>query len=239
MRIVICDDEPEYRRLLHERILRYGIEQDFETEIAEFESGEQLTAALDAGERADVYFLDIQMENGADDGIRVAKELRCRGENGLIVYVTSFIDYAQTGYEVKAFRYLLKSQICGAAQFHDKLEEVLSAIRKELAGEDFFAFQIGRETLRVEKGKIQYLESDKRQLHLYMESEDFCFYGSLDQAEKQLGESFLRCHKSYLVNLKQIQKYSREQISLKGGNVVPIGRSYAKDCMRRLMLEMV
>lgn len=239
MRIVICDDEPEYRRLLHERILQYGIEQDFETEIAEFESGEQLTAALDAGERADVYFLDIQMENGADDGIRVAKELRRREENGLIVYVTSFIDYAQTGYEVKAFRYLLKSQISGAAQFHDKLAEVLSAIRKELAGADFFAFQIGRETLRVEKGKIQYLESDKRQLHLYTEGESFCFYGSLDQTEKQLGESFLRCHKSYMVNLKQIQKYSREQISLKGGNVVPIGRSYAKDCMRRLMLEMV
>lgn len=263
MRIMICDDEPEYRRLLHERILQYGIQQDFETEIAEFESGEQLTAALDAGERADVYFLDIQMENGADDGIRVAKELRRRGDNGLIIYVTSFIDYAQTGYEVKAFRYLLKSQISGTAphgevpckdaevplgealqqngvmQFHDKLAEVLSAIRKELLGEEYFTFQISREILRVDKGKILYLESDKRQLHLYTEGESFLFYGSLDQTEKQLGEGFLRCHKSYLVNLKQIQKYSREQISLKGGSVVPIGRSYVKECIKRLMLEMV
>lgn len=268
MRIVICDDEPEYRRLLHERILQYGISQDFEMEIAEFESGGQLIAALDAGERADVYFLDIQMENGADDGIRVAQELRRRGDNSLIVYVTSFIDYAQTGYEVKAFRYLLKSQICGAvphgevprqegamshgevlwqneaarhsraAQYNDKLEEVLSAIRRELAGEAFFTFQIGRETLWVDKGKILYLESNKRQLHLYTENECFCFYGSLDQAKEQLGERFLRCHRSYLVNLKQIQKYSREQISLKGGAVVPVSRSYAKECMRRLMLEM-
>lgn len=263
MRIVICDDEPEYRQLLHERILQYSFVQDFEAEIAEFESGERLIAALDAGERADVYFLDIQMENGADDGIRVAKELRSRGENGLIVYVTGFIDYAQTGYEVKAFRYLLKSQISGAVQhsgvlqqngavqhneaeqynealqLHDKLAEVLSAVRKELLGEEYFAFQMGRETLRVEKGKVLYLESDKRQLHLYTADESFCFYGSLDQAKEQLGESFLRCHKSYLVNLKQIQKYSREQISLKGGAVVPVGRSYAKECMRRLMMEMV
>lgn len=269
MRIVICDDEPMYRELLHERILQYGIEQDFETEIVEYGGGKQLTAALDAGERADVYFLDIQMENGADDGIRAAKELRRRGDNGLIVYVTSFIDYAQDGYEVKAFRYLLKSQICGTAQhsaalrqdgaashsdallqngvvphseavrYHDKLAEVLSAIRKELAGEEYFTFQISRETLRVEKGKILYLESNKRQLYLYTENESFCFYGSLDQAKEQLGESFLRCHKSYLVSLKQIQKYSREQISLKGGAVVPIGRSYAKECMRRLMLEMI
>ncbi len=277
MRIVICDDEPEYRRLLHERILQYAFSQDFETEIAEFESGEQLIAALDAGERADVYFLDIQMENGDDDGIRAAKELRRRGDNGLIVYVTGFIDYAQTGYEVKAFRYLLKSQIYGTAApgrdetepfgkepgrdetvssgkepgkdgtagkegatlYNDKLAEVLSAIRKELAGEEYFAFRAGRETLRVEKGKILYLESIKRQLYLYTEKESFCFYGSLEQAEKQLGESFLRCHKSYLVSLRQIQGYSREQISLKGGAAVPVGRVYAKECMRRLMLEMV
>lgn len=263
MRFVICDDEPEYRRLLHDRILQYSFAQNFEIEVAEFESGEKLIAALDAGERADVYFLDIQMESGADDGIRVAKELRSRGENSLIVYVTGFIDYAQTGYEVKAFRYLLKSQICRAAQysgvprqngavrhnevaqynealqFQDKLAEVLSAIIKELEGEDAFIFQIGRETLRVDRGKILYLESDKRQLHLYTTDESFCFYGSLDHVKEQLGEGFLRCHKSYLVNMKQIQKYSREQISLKGGAVVPVGRSYAKECMRRLMVEMV
>ena len=250
MRIVICDDEPGYRALLHERILQYGFEQDFEAQIAEYESGGQLIAALDAGERADVYFLDIQMENGDDDGIRVAKELRRRGENGLIVYVTSFIDYAQTGYEVKAFRYLLKSQISGSrkpAQYNkanapacpDKLAEVLSAVRKELFGEEYFSFRINRETLRVEKGKILYLESDKRQIFIYTGDESYCFYGSLDQAQEQLGEGFLRCHRSYLVNLKHIQRYSREQISLKGGAAVPVSRSYAKECMRRLMLEMV
>ncbi len=274
MRVVICDDEPEYRRLLHERILQYSFAQDFEASIAEYESGERLIAALDAGERADVYFLDIQMESGADDGIRAAREIRRRGDNGLIIYVTGFIDYAQTGYEVKAFRYLLKSQISGAvrhgaadrqdeaapqkeaglqdeaawqkeagrqdgtAQPQDKLAEVLSAIRKELAGEEYYAFQVNREVLRVEKKKILYLESNKRQLYLYTEEESFCFYGSLDQAQEQLGEGFLRCHRSYLVNISRVQRYSREQISLKGGAAVPISRSYARECMRRLMLEM-
>lgn len=262
MRVVICDDEPEYRRLLHERILQYSFAQDFEANIAEYESGERLIAALDAGERADVYFLDIQMESGADDGIRAAREIRRRGDNGLIIYVTGFIDYAQTGYEVKAFRYLLKSQISGAvrhgaaerqdeaawqkeagrqdgtAQPQDKLAEVLSAIRKELAGEEYYAFQVNREVLRVEKKKILYLESNKRQLYLYTEEESFCFYGSLDQAQEQLGDGFLRCHRSYLVNISRVQRYSREQISLKGGAAVPISRSYARECMRRLMLEM-
>ena len=91
----------------------------------------------------------------------------------------------------------------------------------------------------MEKGRILYLESDKRQIFIYTGDESYCFYGSLDQAQEQLGEGFLRCHRSYLVNLKHIQRYSREQISLKGGAAVPVSRSYAKECIRRLMLEMV
>lgn len=233
MRIIICDDEARYRELLHEKLLQDSIAHDYEAEIVECRSGEELLEALEKGERADIYFLDIQMENGTDDGIRVGKRLRSLGEKGLIVYVTGFIDYVQVGYEVKAFRYLLKSQI------GEKLPEVIRAAREELAGEEYFSFQVNRETVRVDRRKILYLESDRRQLHLIAEAETFCFYGSLDEAHEALGEGFVRCHRSYLVNIGQIKKYSREQISLKNGDVLPISRSYVKECLHRLMLEMI
>lgn len=233
MRIVICDDEKRYRQLLHEKILQDSFASHYEAEVTEYEGAGQLLKALAAGEHAEVYFLDIQMEDGADDGIRVAKKLRERGDNSLIVYVTGFIDYVQTGYEVRAFRYLLKSQI------EEKLSEVLWAVRRELAGEAHFSFQVNRETVCVDKSRILYLESDRRQLHLITETGSHCFYGSLDEVQKQLGDIFLRCHRSYLVNIKQIQKYSREQICLKNGTAVPVSRSYARECIQRLMLEMV
>ena len=71
------------------------------------------------------------MELGTDDGIRAARELRRRGEKGLIVYLTGFINYVQTGYEVRAFRHLLKSQVT------EKLSQVLADIVRELSGEFF------------------------------------------------------------------------------------------------------
>lgn len=233
MRIVICDDEIRYRKLLREKILQDSFVHGYDAEVSEYDGAEQLIKALEAGEKADVWFLDIQMENGTDDGIRAARKLRSLGDNSLIVYVTGFIDYVQTGYEVRAFRYLLKSQIA------EKLSEVLEAVRGELAGEEHFSFQVNRETISINKRRILYLESDKRQLHLITETEEYRFYGSLDEAERELGENFLRCHRSYLVNMKQIQKYSREQIGLKSGDTIPVSRSYAKDCMQRLMMEMV
>lgn len=110
MRIAICDDEPGYRRILHEKIIQDSIRCDYDTEVTEYESGKALLEAVGKGVSADVFFLDIQMEHD-DDGIRTGRELCRHGERGLIVYVTGFIDYVQTGYEVRAFRYLLKSQI--------------------------------------------------------------------------------------------------------------------------------
>lgn len=232
MRIIICDDESKYRQLLHEKILQDSFACDYDVEISEYEGGDSLLAALENGVSADVYFLDIQMENGTDDGIRVAKELRKKGDKGLIVYVTSFIDYVQTGYEVKAFRYLLKRQI------QERLTRVLADVRGELFREDAFCFQTKGETIRVNRREILYFESDKRQLQLVTESETYLFYGKLEEAEGKLGEGFLRCHRSFLVNMEHIRKHSVEEIVLQNGKVIPVSRSYAKEVKRKLMLEL-
>lgn len=231
MKIAICDDEPGYRRILHEKILQDSIRCDYEAEVAEYESGKALLEAAEKGMSADVFFLDIQMEKRGDEGIRVGRELRRRGENGLIIYVTGFIDYVQTGYEVKAFRYLLKGQI------EDKLPGVLADIRQELSDERF-CFQAGGGTVYVDKRRILYLESRVRVLQLVTAEEEYRFYDSLDHAEKELGEQFLRCHRSFLVNTRRIHRYAGGWIELEKGIRIPVSRSYGKAVKQRLMLEM-
>lgn len=231
MRIAICDDEPLCRQLLREKILEDSFAQDYDADIAEYADGRQLIQAVERGMTADVFFLDIQTKQEPDDGIRTGRELRRRGENGLIVYITGFIDYVQTGYEVKAFRYLLKSQI------PEKLQKVLADIRQELSSAEY-TFQAGGEILRVDKRRILYLESSIRTLRLVTPEEEYRFYGTLDHVEKELGDAFLRCHRSYLVNKRLIRKYSGRQIILPGEIAVPISRSYAARVKRCLLLEM-
>lgn len=230
MRIAICDDEPGYRRILHEKIIQDSIRCDYDAEVTEYESGKALLEAVGKGVSADVFFLDIQMEHD-DDGIRTGRELRRHGERGLIVYVTGFIDYVQTGYEVKAFRYLLKSQI------EDRLSGVLADIRQELSGERY-RFQAGGETVYVDKRRILYLESRVRILQLVTTEGEYRFYDSLDHAERELGEQFLRCHRSFLVNTCRIHRYVGGWIELEDGIRIPVSRSYGKAVKQRLMLEM-
>ncbi|MBD5460582.1 MAG: response regulator transcription factor [Lachnospiraceae bacterium] len=231
MRIAICDDEPLYRQILREKIAEDSFVHNYDADISEYSDGRQLIEAVENGAAADVFFLDIQTRQGTDDGIRTGRKLRERGENGLIVYVTGFIDYVQTGYEVRAFRYLLKNQI------PEKLPGVLADIRRELSDTEY-TFQAGGETLRVDRRRILYLESNIRTLRLVTLENEYRFYDTLDHAEVQLGEPFLRCHRSFLVNKRMIRKYSGSQIILPGEIAIPISRSYARQVKQRLMLEM-
>lgn len=253
MKIAICDDEAEYRQILRERILHHAVTWNYEVEITEYADGSSLLAAVGKygsqrsnmevsalqrgaweckNESADVYFLDIETEGGADDGIRTARELRRRGDKGLIVYVTGFIDYVQTGYEVRAFRYLLKSQI------DRDLEQVLLDIRKELEGEDFFSYRKNKEILRVKLQDILYLESDRRLVRIKCDQGEETFYGSLDDVEEELaGKGFLRCHKSYLIHMDRVRKLSGGQIVMEDGSIVAVSRSYGKAVKRALTLH--
>ncbi len=232
MRFVLCDDEPYYRQLLHEMIVRDSFACDHEVEVTEYDNAKGLLAAVEDGLCADAFFLDIQMEKDGADGIALGRRLRERGERGLIVYITAFWDYVQTGYEVRAFRYLLKSQLS------EKLPEVLRDIRQELAGWEY-AFQKGKERVRLDRRDIWYLESRGRLVHLFTAEGEYSFYGNLDREEGALGEQFLRCHRSYLVNCRKIQSYSTTELVLQNGSRIPVSRSYAKRVRQRLMLEMV
>ena len=75
-------------------------------------------------------------------------------------------------------------------------------------------------------------------LRLVTKTEEYVFYAGLEDVQRQLGEEFLRCHKSFLVNLEKVVRFSKEQIVLEDGTNIPISRSYAKNVRQRLLLEM-
>ena len=57
----------------------------------------------------DIALLDIDM--GETNGIELARKLRASNENIVIIFITNFIQYAPEGFEVQAFRYLLKADL--------------------------------------------------------------------------------------------------------------------------------
>ena len=237
MDVAVCDDQKEYRELLHQKILKHGFENDYEVNVREYESGSSLLEAVGQGERFDACFLDVQMGREGDEGISAARKLRQMGETGLIVYVTAFAGYMQVGYEVRAFRYLLKSQL------DEMLPSVLRDIRRELCSGQYFTFQYDRESFRVPEKDIVYLESSRRVILLHALQAEYRFYGNLDQLEQELGGGshcrFLRCHKSFLVNMRYLRHLAGTELELMGGNRIPVSRAYMDRVKGAMLLREV
>lgn len=173
----------------------------------------------------DIVFLDIDM--GVYNGIDLAKRMRLLNSKAILIFVTNYIEYSPEGYEVQAFRFLMKSQM------KEKLSIYLSdAIHELNRHAKTLQYSLNGELLQVDIQDISYIESEGRKVHphtAHKNSSSQCFYGTLDQLEKQLWPAgFMRIHKSYLVNIAYVDSLRYNQVHMKDGLVLPVSeRRYA------------
>ena len=120
LNLLICDDEPavveQVSALLRDHCKKSGIS-------AHFYSFSDPGAIKDLSSY-DIAFLDIDM--GDSSGIDLARTLRRENPGVVIIFLTNFIQYAPEGFEVQAFRYLLKRDM------NEKLIPYFEAASKEV-----------------------------------------------------------------------------------------------------------
>ena len=105
MKIAICDDDLVLNRKLHQFI--FETYHDIDLRIDEYRSGEEFLQKISTSKLTyDLLLLDIEMDRV--NGITVAKELKQLSPKTFVVFITSHDEFATVGYEVSAFRYLIK-----------------------------------------------------------------------------------------------------------------------------------
>ncbi len=217
MRIAICDDEKEIRTYMA-RNIRFLYE---DAEILLFEDGKSL---LDYTEQIDILFLDIQMQEM--DGLTVARELRKAKNTVTIIFVTAIEEYVFQAFDVGAFHYLVKP--FDQAKFFEVLRKAAEGRKeisqKEKREEEGILIKKGAVTRRIYLSEIIYLEVFNRIITLHTAGEDIEFYGKLMELEKSLGDRFVRCHRSYIVNLRYVLKYDATGITLDNGTKVLLAK---------------
>lgn len=218
--VAVCDDEVQVRKELIARSADYFIYADIDGRFTEFADGESLLSAYENG-TADfqIVLLDIKMQDL--NGISAAKALRAYDADALIVFVTSSAEYVFRGYEVKAFRYVLKTEISHA--FRKILEECVEEL---CASAQTYTFRTGTQETAVRLADILYFESNRRQITLHTKQGTHTYYEKLDAIEKQLsGKDFVRCHQSFLVNAKEIRTVKADSLTMLNGDTLPVSKS--------------
>lgn len=224
MKIAVCDDSKELR----EEITSLLTERQNGLEIKDFASGEAL---LNCGEDFDIIFLDISMQSLS--GIEAAEQIRERQEKtpfkSIIVFITAFMDYMQSAFDVNAFHYLVKpvdKEKFGLV-FDRAAKEVY--LRQNLRS---IVIKSGGVQKKLYLKDIHYVESSNKKTVFHTKNGVFDSYGKMEELEGKLGDCFYRCHRCFLVNLESISSYGYDEIRVINGDRLLLAKKKYPDFVK-------
>lgn len=229
IKIAICDDEKIACSLLAQSVSFIMDAWKENYEIACFLSAAEL---LQSSHCFDIFLLDIQMP--IQDGLELAKKIRETGNQSCIIFVTALEEYVYDAFEVEALDYICKPVD------DTRLKKALHrAIRKLKENKDTALFiQTKNWCKSVKLSSIYYCEVINRKLYLHTQSGVITYYSTLEDIEKQLDYRFVRCHRSYFVNLDYLLEYANDQITVENGEKVPVSRLRHQAVMEAMLQYM-
>lgn len=234
MNVAVVDDEKVIREHLQSLIEK--CRPDCRTEG--FASGEELFAAR---KQFEIVFLDIRMEGM--DGMETARRLRKRSKDGLqeetvLIFVTGIRDYALEAFDVAAFHYLLKP--VEEKKLSGVLERAVREVEKRKGcGQGQLVFKTRKRSVTLHPEQILYLENRGRKLVIHTAGttgdKGIEIYAAMGGLEEQLGVSFYRCHRGYLVNMAYISEYDSDSITLSNGETVYLAKGRYHEFVKAYM----
>lgn len=235
-RILICDDDPVFLEFLRQEVRLALKRTKIKATIQLYQGMSDIPEEL--LRNCDIAFLDIDFSQERYTGIDIARRIRCFQKKAIIIFVTNYIEYAPEGYEVQAFRYLLKSEV------HRKLDRYLSeAVSNLNSVQETFQISVSGEVINIPIEDILYIESNLHTVKIYIQKEEqstiktYTYYATLSSVEEQLStKGFLRIHKSYLVNMRHIRKYQCHEALLVNGVTLRVSeKNYAEQKKKYLL----
>lgn len=220
MRIAICEDSAEHATILKEMIDRWAAKSNAAVDVRYFVSAEDFIFHWPNDCQFDLAFLDIQM--ATIDGMQLAQHIRALDKAMLIVFTTGLKDYVFRGYEVNAFRFLikpLKEQDCCNA-----LDKAWNCVKNK-ESETFVIMQENK-SVRLYKDEIIHFEVQGHYVIAHTNHDDYRYKEKLTHIETLLGEPhFCRCHRSYLVNLRHVRLINRDKVQMENMVSLPVSRN--------------
>lgn len=221
-KIAVCDDEPEFLEEIQKLVAELLDAHEIVYCMEGFSSQKALEEALkQEGKRYDLILLDILL--GSQSGIDLAKKMRKMKVDATLIFITVSSDYAIQGYEVNAFRYLLKPVSRKA------LEEALLLDyenHKEQSKKELI-ITVGSKICKIPHSEIRYIEIQGRATAIQTRKERLVTSYKISELEEMLFDSsIVRCHRSFLVNLKYINMLQRYEAAVTTEDNIPVSKAY-------------
>lgn len=220
MKIAICDDETKFINAIRPLLEQWAQKHNIRLTLRPFTNGDDLIASQHS-ECVDLIILDVIMP--LLNGIDTARELRNINPSVPIIFLTSSAEFAVDSYEVKAFHYLIKP--VEPVKLFNCLDDFLETYNFSKVT---FTAQTTGGFYKIVLSDVDYLEAQNKKVLVHLSNGNTVEIRELfSKCEEifSLKNGFYRCHRSYIVNLSNIERFSKAEIVTIHNAVIPISRN--------------
>lgn len=213
---IIVDDEQTARNILKKYIQdvpSLKLESEFKNSIDALEYIQSHNINL--------IFLDIEMPKLS--GISLAKIIESKTK---VIFTTAHREFALEGFELNVVDYLLKP-----FSFDRFLKAVQKVMQRESqkvdnSTNDFIYVKVDKKMIKINFSELLYIEGLSNYIKIHTKSNTYVVYDKLSTLTTTLPSlTFMRIHKSFIVNLKKIKLYTREYVEIVNKHI-PISSTY-------------
>lgn len=220
LKAAICDDEDRVLPYLAASIKEVFRLYEMELETETFTTVTALWDQVFSGKEYDIYFLDIDIPDYS--GIQAAERIRKLYPDGVIVFVSAKEERVFETFSVAPAAFVRKEQ------FQTDLKKAVQSLHERV-----FRLQqtwcvlhdaVGGE-LKLDLEQVMYLEAQDKYVDIITLKKVHLIRQTITELEKELeGHSFVRIHRSYLVNCKFIYRIGKNKLFLDNGRELPVSR---------------
>lgn len=222
MRIAIVDDEKAFQVIEKEMLKKYLDNGNAIIDCFSNVNSEIIKKLASY----DLVLMDIMLTEG--DGITFSQLILKENPNIQIIFVSSFSAFMETAYDVPHVWYIMKQKL------DTILPKALDRVKENLLQRDKLRIELkNKKSYRYIYCKdVIFIEQQQRKLCFHTPLEVYEEYGRLDEFMEQIPEgAFVRCHKSYAVNIDYVLEYHRTEATMSDGSTVPISRAHLNDLL--------
>lgn len=222
MKVVVCDDEilagQQVCDLL-EKILGYG-------SYCLYTDEDRILTEFDENRDIDVVIMDIEWY-GQERGIELARKIISFCPDISVIFLTGYTEkYVQNIFfrPTNLSGFLIKP--VDEEILRINLKKIQNSLEERF--KERFVISGKWETVAIKYDDILYLESSAHKIFVITKRGIYCCYDKLEKLTVQFPESFVYCHKSYLVNMDETYgiRQDRHTFQMTDGKEIPISKAH-------------
>ena len=229
LNFVICDDHIAVLNRLAKMLESIFIKNDIEAEIGLKASNPEDVINYLKTNKVDVLILDINLKSDIT-GCDIADMVRKKNKDVYIIFSTGHLEYALIAYKYKTFDYLPKP----IAQ--ERLEETILRLMDDIKLTPSKFIRLNNNKTIINQDEVNYIKKDGMKLVFCTNTRTYETYSSFNQIKNCLPGNFIRCHKSYIANTRNIKNIdsNKNTILFTPNESCSIGAKYKNEILEVL-----